>query len=179
MGDPVDDPRVSNGLVVYSTSSTILDSVNIGDSISLSGKVTEYKSTSSPNDITLTELSSPSKIKVLSSGNTPKPLVLGVDRSPPTQQLSALDTGSAGYLSVPSNQSRQDAVNATLQPSLYGLDFWESLEGQLVTIKKPTSLGLGNSYEEFWVYGDWDVTGLNSRGGLSITVGKHPNGVDR
>lgn len=171
MGDPVDDPRVSNGLVVYTTSSTTLSSVKVGDSISLSGKVSEYRSSSSPNDITITELGSPSKITVLSSGNIPKPLVLGVDRSPPTQWMSGLDVGSAGFLSVPANQSRQDAVNATLQPEFYGLDFWESLEGQLVTIKKPTSLGFGNSYDEFWVYGDWGVTGLNSRGGLSITVG--------
>jgi len=55
------------------------------------------------------------------------------------------------------------------------MDFWASLEGQLVTVKNPTSLEFENDFGEFWVYGDWKVTGRNARGGLTITFG--PNGV--
>ena len=108
---------------------------------------------------------------MLSSGNTVTPLVLGVDRSPPTQALSALDVGSDGWLSVPGNQSLVSVVNATLQPDTYGMDFWASLEGQLVTVKSPIAIGFPDSYGEFWVRGDWNATGVNSRGGLSITFG--------
>lgn len=120
----------------------------------------------------MTELSSPTNITVLSSNNTIKPVVLGKDRSPPTQQLSALDKGTDGFLSVPTNTSRVETVNATLQPDQYGLDFWESLEGQLVVIPSPVAIDFTSSYGETWIYGDWNVTGKNSRGGLTMTIGK-------
>lgn len=170
-GPPVSDVRVSNGLQVFTTSKTILAEVNVGDMIVLSGKVAEFRSSSDPDDLTATELESPTNITVLSHNNTVTPLVLGQKRSPPTQSFTSLDKGPDGYLSVPNNQSRVDIVNATLQPTLFGLDFWESLEGQLVTVKNPTVTDFENSFGEFWVYGDWPVTGINSRGGVSMTFG--------
>ncbi|KAI5896622.1 DNase I-like protein [Schizophyllum commune H4-8] len=170
-GDPVDDLRVSTGLYVYTTSSDVLDSVTVGDSISLSGTVQEYRSSSKPDYLFLTELASPSDIESLSSNNTVTPVVLGYDRSPPTQKLSSLDVGDDGWLSVPNNQTRIEEINPTLVPSVYGLDFWESLEGQLVLIPSPTALNFENSYGEFWVYGNWTVTGKNGRGGLSLNFG--------
>lgn len=172
---PTSDDRVSTGLFVFSSSSSILGSVQVGDSITLSGKVQEFRSSSNPSFLMTTELSSPSSIKVLSSGNTVKPLVLGVDRSPPTELFSSLDTGADGILSVPNNQSRIDVVNPEMQPTKFGLDFWSSLEGQLVTVPKPISTGFENSFGEFWVRGDWPATGENSRGGLTMTFG--PDGL--
>ncbi|TDL22261.1 DNase I-like protein [Rickenella mellea] len=172
-GDRVHDERVSNGLSVFTSSATILNSVHVGDIISLSGKVQEFRSASSPNDLFLTELASPSNITVLSSNNIVTPLILGVDRSPPTQLLSALDVGGDGFLSVPNNLSLVEKVNATLHPRKYGLDFWESLEGQLVTVREPVALDFQNSFGEFWVRGDWPTTGVNGRGGITITFGPH------
>ncbi|KAG6828170.1 hypothetical protein H0H92_008938 [Tricholoma furcatifolium] len=171
VGEPSTDIRVSNGLNIYTTSSSTLSKVSVGDLLSLGGKVVEYRSSSYPNYLYATEIESPTNITILSNNNTVTPIVLGVDRSPPTQQLSALDVGPDGYLSVPNNVSLVEVVDAVLQPDLYGLDFWESLEGQLVTIPKPVAIGFPNSYGEFWVYGDWNVTGKNGRGGLSITIG--------
>ena len=120
----------------------------------------------------MTELEAPANITVISSNNMVTPLILGKDRSPPTQLFSALDVGRDGFLSVPNNRSRIEVVNPTLQPDKYGMDFWESLEGQLVTIRKPTATAFPNNYGEFWVYGDWKVTGKNGRGGITITVGE-------
>jgi len=157
--------------MVFSTSSTILGSVKVGDLVSLNARVSEFRSASRPNDLHLTELASPTNITVLSSGNPIVPIVLGRDRSPPTQYLSSLDSGPDGFLSVPANQSLQDTPDRQLYPASYGLDFWESLEGQVVTIPKPISLGFGNSFREFWVRGSWRATGVNGRGGLSITFG--------
>ena len=171
LGDPINDIRVSRGLTVFTTSATVLSQISVGDIISLSGKVAEFRSSSDPDDLTTTELQSPSSIVVISSNNTVTPLVLGVDRSPPTQQLSSLDVGPDGWLNVPNNQSRVDTMNAPLQPSLYGMDFWSSLEGQLVTVRKPVAIDFENSFGEFWIHGDWPVTGKNSRGGISITFG--------
>ncbi|TFK52519.1 DNase I-like protein [Heliocybe sulcata] len=172
-GPPANDSRVSNGLSVFTKSSSILRQVQVGDEISLSGRVVEYRSYFKPNDLFLTQLSAPSSVKVLSSDNAISPVVLGVDRSPPTQQLSALDvTGDLdGYLSVPNNQSELEVSNSTLLPELYGLDFWESLEGQLVMVKKPAALNYPTRFKELWVHGDWPVTGKNKRGGLTVTFG--------
>ncbi|KDR82751.1 hypothetical protein GALMADRAFT_206527 [Galerina marginata CBS 339.88] len=170
-GNKSADIRESSGLFVFSTSTTVLKSVNVGDLITLNGKVTEFRSSSSPDDLFGTELESPTSIKVLSSGNKLTPVILGKDRSPPTQQFSAQDVGPDGFLSVPNNSSLISVVNATLQPDKFGMDFWESLEGQLVTIPKPISTEFPNSFGEFWVYGAWNVTGKNSRGGLTITFG--------
>ncbi|KAG6836102.1 hypothetical protein H0H93_011329, partial [Arthromyces matolae] len=168
-GETSTDVRASNGLSIYTTSTSTQAKVQVGDLVSLSGKVAEYRSSSSY--LYQTEISSPTNITVLSSNNSFTPVILGVDRSPPTQQLTSLDSGPDGYLSVPNNVTLLETVNPTLQPALYGLDFWESLEGQLVTIPKPVAIGFPNSYGEFWVHGAWKVTGKNSRGGLSITIG--------
>ncbi|KAI0333748.1 DNase I-like protein [Cubamyces sp. BRFM 1775] len=176
-GPASDDDRVSNGLNVFTTSKTVLNSVSVGDVISLSGVVSEFRSSSSPGDLFATELDSPKSIVVHSSGNAVTPLVLGPTgtRSPPTQELSGLDTGSDGWLSVPNNQSSVDATNATLRPDAFGMDFWASLEGRLVTVRSPVALDFENDFGEFWVHGDWAVTGKNGRGGLSITIG--PDGL--
>lgn len=173
-GEKTDDQAISTGIMVFSSSSTVLGSVKIGDIISLDAKVSEFRSASDPNDLHLTELVSPMKISVLSSGNSVVPIVLGRDRSPPTQQLSSLDSGPDGFLSVPGNQSLQDSPSRQLQPASFGLDFWESLEGHVVTIPNPVSLGFANSFKEFWVRGSWDATGVNSRGGLTIAFGAFP-----
>ena len=145
----------------------------MGDLVSLNGKVSEFRSSSSPGYLFMTEITSPTNITVVSSGNVVTPVILGKDRSPPTQLYNSLDAGPDGWLSVPNNVSLVSAVNATLEPTKYGMDFWESLEGQLVTIPGPTAAAFQNSYGEFWVYGSWNTTGKNARGGLTITFGAH------
>ncbi|EKM51889.1 uncharacterized protein PHACADRAFT_177296 [Phanerochaete carnosa HHB-10118-sp] len=172
---PVQDVRVSTGLFVFSESSKVLNAVQVGDEISLSGTVSDFRSSSDPTFLESTEFESPTNITILSSNNTVTPLVLGVDRSPPTQDLSALDVGLDGFLTVPNNQSLVDVVNATMQPAKFSVDFWSSLEGQLVTVPKPISIGFENSFGEFWVRGAWEATSVNSRGGLTLSFG--PNGI--
>ena len=173
-GDASDDPRVSNGIMVYTTSGSVLDAVTVGDFISLSGTVAEFRSSSasSLNNLFATEINFPSNVTVLSSNNTVAALILGVDRSPPTQALSSLDVGPDGWLSVPNNQSLVSLTNSTLRPDEFGMDFWASLEGQLVTVKSPVATGWQNNFGEFWIRGDWPATGVNSRGSVTITFGE-------
>ncbi|KAJ3546268.1 hypothetical protein NM688_g5532 [Phlebia brevispora] len=166
------DPRVSSGLFVFSESSRVLDSVAVGDNITVTGTVNEFRSSEDPTFIKATELDSPTNIKVLSKGHTVTPIVLGSDLSPPTQQWTSLDlVGPDGWLSQPNNQSLLDVVNPTLQPGSFGIDFWRSLDGMLVSVPSPTATDFPNSFGEFWVYGDWPVTGQNSRGGLTMNFG--------
>lgn len=101
-------------------------------------------------------------------------MIIGADGlHPPTQQYTSLDVEAGGILSVPNNVSQVGTTNPTLQPDKYGLDFWQSLVGTLVTITNPSAVSYPNSHHDFWVRGDWPVTGLNERGGLTITIGEY------
>ncbi|EPT05654.1 hypothetical protein FOMPIDRAFT_1021407 [Fomitopsis schrenkii] len=163
---PSDDPRKSNGIRIYGPHA--LRGVQPGDDISLTGHVSEYRMADSPNDLTLTELDDVRDIIVFSHDNHVTPVLLGEDRTPPYGQPSAYDDGPDGWLSIPNNVTRLEAHNATLRPDLYGLDFWESLEGQLVTIPSPVAANFPDWYGAVWVYGAWPVSGLNDRGGLTV-----------
>ncbi|KAI0711890.1 DNase I-like protein [Cerioporus squamosus] len=169
-GDPSDDPRASNGLRIYGGAATRF--TNVGELVSISGRVAEYRS--SANDLLLTEIDYLTSITSVSSGHTVKPLVLGVDRIPPNNQLSSLDVGRDGWLSIPNNVTLLESVNSTLRPDEFGLDFWESLEGQLVTVKSPTAANYPDRFGSVWVYGGWPTTGKNARGGRTI----HISGTD-
>lgn len=117
----------------------------------------------------LAELISPN-VTVVSSDNEVKPLVVGKDTlSPPTSSFSSLDDG--GIFGVPNNVSLISVANPELQPEDYGLDFWESLMGELVTIKDVYGVSRPNQYGDVWVRGDWKVTGQNEQGGLTMSDG--------
>jgi hypothetical protein len=99
-GPKSSDDRESNGVNVFTSSKTILAQVVIGDLIILNGIVNEFRSDATV--LSVTEIGSPTNITVLSSNNTVSPVILGVDRTPPTQDYSSLDTGNAG-VSMASN----------------------------------------------------------------------------
>ncbi|KAG9250453.1 Endonuclease/exonuclease/phosphatase [Emericellopsis atlantica] len=168
--DPDDDPATSEGLFVYG--STVRPLVAVGDIITLDGKVSEYRS----NNLYpyLTQLQSPTNVKVQSSDNEVKPWVIGVDTpSPPTEKYSSLDEGDV--FGVPNDVARLSTANPELDIETYGLDFWESLVGQLLTIKDAYQIGRPNQYGDVWVRGDWNVTGLNDHGGLTVLDGPDAN----
>ena len=161
---PDRDERTSESLYLFGR--TFGANLTVGDSIVVGGKVLEYRS--NKDYVYLTELGAPVLEKRVSTGNKVSPLVIGKDtRSPPTEQYSSLDGGDV--FAVPNNVSLVSVANPELQPRKYGLDFWESLSGELVTVKKPTALSKPSSFGDTWVVGDWKVTGRNDRDGLTIT----------
>jgi hypothetical protein len=104
----------------------------------------------------------------LSQGNKITPIVIGsLLKSPPTEQYTILDRGDV--FGVPNNSSRLSVVNPILTPLLFRLDFWESLSGELVTVKTPMAVAKPSSYGDTWVIGSWRTTGKNDRGGLTST----------
>lgn len=125
----------------------------------------------------LTEIINPSNIRVTSSDNEVKAVVIGGRTSgiigrrnlqPPREQFSRLDEGDV--FAVPNEEFLVSSVNPRLDPSKYGMDFWESLSGELVTIKGVTALGRqANNFGDQWVRGDWRASGENSQGGLTVT----------
>lgn len=164
--EPDDDSRTSESIYVYG--SNLGGNFTTGDVVSLGGTVQEYRSS---NDYSyLTEISQPRAITVVSSGHSVEPLEIGKDTTnPPTQDFSSLDVG--GIFGVPNNVNKIAVANPELQPDKYGMDFWESLMGELVTIKNPRAIAKPNQYGDTWVVGEWPVTGLNRRGGLTMRSG--------
>lgn len=159
------DIRSSNSIYVFG--SLALKNVTVGDIITLDASVAEYRS--SPAYIYLTELTYPENVKVLSQGNKVTPIVIGdLLKWPPTEQYTSLDRGDV--FGVPNNSSQISVANPILAPLLYGLDFWESLSGELVTVKAPVALSKPSTYGDTWVAGSWRVTGKNERGGVTSTA---------
>jgi len=115
----------SDSIYVFTSSLAIRNQTAVGDEILLNGKVAEYRADT--GDLFLTEITSPSNITKLSVGNIVTPIVLGVDRLPPTTYYSAVDEENGGILGYPGNVTTYSAANRTFQPDKYGLDFWSSL----------------------------------------------------
>ncbi|KAL4783456.1 Endonuclease/exonuclease/phosphatase [Aspergillus varians] len=161
---PDSDDATSESIYVYGSSA--VSNVTVGDVITLSGTVSEYRS--QVDYLYLTEITSPSSIVVKSSGNKVAAVVVGQDRSPPTEVYSGLDTGDV--YALPNNVSQISGKNPVLEPELYAMDFWESLSGELVSLTGLTLITKPNQYGDVFVRGDWVVSGLNEHGGLTMTA---------
>ncbi|MFD4030376.1 endonuclease/exonuclease/phosphatase family protein [Streptomyces sp. NPDC058637] len=129
---PDGDARTSEGLFVYTGSTA--PTVAVGDSVLVSGKVAEYYPSSTTQS--LTQLTAP-KSTVLSSGNAlPAPVVLDAQSVP------------EGYVPTAGGGSI-DAL--ALDPAVYALDLYESLEGARVQIADTRVTGATTAYDEIWV----------------------------
>ncbi|GAB3009888.1 lamin tail domain-containing protein [Amycolatopsis acidiphila] len=132
---PDSDPRTSEGLFVFTGSST--PAVAAGDAVTVSGTVSEYYP-DSPTDSTYqstTELTGP-QWTIESSGNAlPAPTVLT-----PTTVPDALAPQPGGNIeSLP------------LEPAKYSLDFWEAHEGEIVSVSNARVVGPTTAYDELYV----------------------------
>ncbi len=163
---PDSDDATSESIYVYGSSA--VSEVTVGDIITLSGEVSEYRSQAAY--LYLTEITSPSSIVVKSSGNEVAPVVIGKDRSPPTEVYSGLDGADGDVYALPNNASQISTENPVLKPELYGMDFWESLSGELVSLTGLTIITKPNQYGDVFVRGDWAVSGLNGHGGLTMSA---------
>ena len=156
----------SQGIYIYGTTATSAG-VSVGDVISLNGHVSEYRS--AETDLYNLEITSASDISVSSSGHDVSPrVILGKDGlAPPNEQFTALDDGNV--FGLPANTSRISEENPRLKPGSFGLDFWQSLSGELVSISRPRAVDKPNRYGDTWVVGDWDVGNSgNERGGVTV-----------
>jgi predicted extracellular nuclease len=161
---PDRDERTSESIYVFNRA--FASNLTVGDSVVIGGRVTEYRS--NKDFLYLTQIDRPTLAKRVSSGNKVEALVIGKDtRDPPTEQYSSLDGGDV--FAVPNNKTLVSTSNPSLEPRKYGLDFWESLTGELVTVKKPVALTKPNQFGDTWVAGNWKVTGRNDRDGLTMT----------
>ncbi|WFD33238.1 hypothetical protein MCUN1_000051 [Malassezia cuniculi] len=162
-----DDKRVSNGLFVSSASLGKNESIRVGHTLTLSGQMWYVDPVSS--SLYTATLKTPTVQAWNKTSHSPKPLVIGKDTpAPPNVQFTSLDNGN--FLATPNNQSRISEKNPELEPTKYGLDFWRSLDGELVKIETPIAISKTNQYGDVWIRGNWNSTNINKRGGLTLTA---------
>ena len=145
--------RTSDGIFVFTGGAP---AVAAGDSVEVTGTVTEFQPGALGLSITEIEAFGPGAITVQSSGNVlPAALVIGSGGVlPPTEVI--------------------DDDGLVYDPENDGIDFYESLEGMLVTVDAP--LVVHNSTTQFGetfvvASGGDGATGINDRGGITISDG--------
>jgi predicted extracellular nuclease len=116
--------------------------VKVGDSVLVSGKISDFyplssgDTTSTTSNLSTTEIGSP-QVTVLSSGNAlPAPIVLGPDTVPNTY---APDLGG------------HNIETTGIHPDRSALDFYESIEGMRVEVDDAPVVGPSNSFGEQYV----------------------------
>ncbi|MFJ4679561.1 endonuclease/exonuclease/phosphatase family protein [Kitasatospora sp. NPDC088783] len=132
--NPDADPATSEGVFVYTGSAA--PTVKVGDSVLVTGKVSEYYPNSSGGSQSVTELTGPTTA-VLSSGNpVPAPVVLNGADIPAAY---APDAAGGSIDALP------------LDPAKYALDLYESLEGMNVQVADVPVVQATDTYNELWV----------------------------
>ena len=151
--DPHGDGNDGTSDAVY-VFTHVAPSVAVGDAVQVTGTVAEFSSDPGVG-LTVTEIDSPTTI-VQSSGNAlPAATMIGEDgRLPPT---SVIDDDHLG----------------SYDPVHDGIDFYESLEGMLVTIENPLVIQSTDSFGETYVVASdgHGATGVAARGGLTLSAG--------
>lgn len=134
---PDADPATSEGVFVFTGSNP---TVAVGDSVVVSGTVSEYYIGGKPSGgQSVTEISKPT-VTVVSSGNeVPAPVVLD-DSSVPDAFTPTGDTAAGGSIE-----------GLQLRPAEYALDRYESLEGMNVRVADTRVVGATDKYAELWV----------------------------
>lgn len=157
--DPTPDANdaTSEGLFVFTSASP---AVAVGDSVLVSGTVSEFRAGGSDgvDNLTATEITAPT-LTVLSSGNSlPPPIVIGAGGRVPPQTI--IDDDASGSVE---NSGTFDAATD-------GIDFYESLEGMRVQLNNVVAVGPTNGFGEIPVVGDNGVSSAlrTPRGGLVI-----------
>ncbi|HKU95106.1 MAG TPA: Ig-like domain-containing protein, partial [Vineibacter sp.] len=152
----------SDGIFVFTSSAP---AVTVGHLVSVNGQVSEFTPNgAAPGSLSITEITATAaNISDLGVGPTIVATQLGgsAGRKPPTEVLD--DDGLAAF-----------------DPVHDGIDFYESLEGMLVTVKNPVATGPTSDFGEIYTIVDNDdnpnnglnATGLTDRGTILVEGGQ-------
>ena len=156
---PDNNIATSEGIFVFTGSPP---TVRARDSVLVSGTVAEFRAGgANSGNLSTTQITTPT-ITVLSSGNPlPAATIIGAGGRIPPNRIIDNDSvgGSAENSATP------------FDPAEDGLDFFESLEGMLVTAKNALAVSGTTQFGEIFTVVDRGVnaTGLSSRGTLNIS----------
>ncbi|WP_449419160.1 lamin tail domain-containing protein [Phormidium nigroviride] len=149
------DTATSDGIFIFTGSTP---SLNPGDSAIVTGTVREIRPNNDPQNLTVTQIVTPSYTTVSTGNPLPAPTVIGNGgRIPPTTTIKS---------AVGNIETSTELFN----PNSEGMDFYESLEGMLVQVNNAVAVSPSNSEGEIWILGDngANATGRSPRGGISI-----------
>ncbi len=146
---PDDDDATSDGIFAFRGRAAV------GDRVLVDGTVDEFRPGGAAGftNLTTTEIVA-TAVTVLSGGNALPTVVIGVDRSPPRHVIDDDSTTSV------------EAADATFDPAADGIDFWESLEGQRLSVADAVAVGPTNGFGEIAV-----ISGAQERAGLRTPRG--------
>jgi predicted extracellular nuclease/subtilisin-like proprotein convertase family protein len=161
MQDPAPDAddETSEAIFVFTSSAP---TVNVGDSVTVSGNVAEFRpGGSGSTNLTTTEITGPI-IALVSTGNpTPTAVIIGTGgRIPPNNVIDDDATGDV-------------ETSGTFDAATDGIDFYESMEGMRVQVNNPVAVSPRNSFGEIAVLGDdgANASVRTNRGGIVIRPG--------
>ena len=162
MQSPMPDDRTETSEGIYVNSRKVRD-VAVGDLVILDdAKVDEYYvGGASSGTLSVTRLKLPDITVIASGFALPEPVVIG--RSGRTQPTEIISDDANG-----------NAENSPFDPDSDGMDFYESLEGMLVTINDVRSVGtIHTAYGEIHVVPDDGIgaSAATKRGGLVLRPG--------
>jgi endonuclease/exonuclease/phosphatase family metal-dependent hydrolase len=146
---PDGDRRTSEGIFVFRGGSPA-----IGTAVTVSGLVEEFRPGDDPENLTTTEISSPT-VTPVGTGTIPPTLLGKKGLRPP---LRIIDNDSTGDVEL----------NPIFDPWQDGIDFHESLEGMWVEISRPVAVGPTSSFDELPVVSDGFARPRSERGGVII-----------
>ncbi|WP_179074970.1 SdiA-regulated domain-containing protein [Nostoc sp. C057] len=159
--NPDSDVRTSEGIFVFTSAAP---TVSVGDSILVSGTVTEFRPGNNANNLTVTEITSPTIVTISTGNALPTATILGNGgRAIPT---TVIDNDTTGNI---------ETGTTTFDPAQDGIDFYESLEGMRVQVNNPITTSPTASFgtsQEIWVLADngANATGRTARGGSLISA---------
>jgi predicted extracellular nuclease len=134
---PDSDPATSEGIFVFTT-----PTVAVGDSVLVSGKVSDFyplssgESVSSTSNLSSTEIGTATTTKLTSGNTLPAPIVLTPATVPDSY---APDLGGGNIEATP------------ITPTRSALDFYESVEGMRVEVDDVRVVGPSNDFGEQFV----------------------------
>ena len=151
----------SDAIFVFTRSAP---AVVAGDALTVTGTVGEFTPGGDESNLSATQLTD-ATITVESSGNAlPAAVIIGPNGvTPPTETVD--DDGLTDY-----------------DPATDGIDFWESLEGMLVTVENPVAIDSTNGFGELWTVasdgaGTLSATNVSETGLVVVEGGEGGLGV--
>ncbi|MEL6682961.1 MAG: endonuclease/exonuclease/phosphatase family protein [Pseudomonadota bacterium] len=153
MQDAVGDGDIATSDAIFVFTGSV-PGVTIGDEVDVTGTASEfYPGGQGTGNLSTTQLSN-ADVAILSTGNAlPEAVILGANGRPlPTEVIE--DDGFTSF-----------------DPETDGIDFWESLEGMLVTAPQPVAVSGTSGFDEIFVVvdGGAGATGISDRGTLNIS----------
>lgn len=150
---PDDDDATSDGVYVFTDAEP---AAKVGDAVTISGTVTEYRPGGDESNLSTTEITDPT-VTVTGQGELPEPVLVGPGGRKAPKKVHAKNPG--------------DVEQADFNVRKNALDFYESMEGMLVRVADAAVVGPTTRNGEVAVLPGGGKGGVRTdRGGIKYTA---------